>query len=604
MSKKGWALISGIAFLLAVTAGFLYMTDDTDEEKDLFPVPELETSDLSEETTFKSAISFENISEKVGIDFHYEDGATGLLYLPETFGGGVALIDYDSDSLLDVYLVQGGMFPPDSSSVYRNRLFRNQGNGLFVDVTEQSAVGNNGYGQGVAVGDYDNDGYRDLYVTNYGPDVLFRNDGDGTFTDVTDAAGLGSERWGVGCAFGDLDGDGDLDLYVSTYAVMDLSKHRLHVDNAGFSIHPQPTTYPGEDDILYRNNGDGTFSDVTEESGMEDDDGRGMGVVISDFNEDGRQDVFVANDQTNNFFFVSEGAMQFKERGWMQGLAVNQHGTAEGSMGVAYGDVDGDGHSDLMVTNYYTEINTLFRYDRDGVFEDRTTWRMGLGPATKNMVAWGTQFVDFNNDSWLDLFCTNGHVDNLEKQTQLNYGMKAQVFINRGKGTFEEVTEQSGDYFQDRWVGRGAAFGDIDNDGDMDVAVTHLPYERSRFALLENKTLSKGNALILKLVGSHAQGVTSSGRFSSRDAVGARILATLGDQLVFREIIGGGSYLSASDLRVVLGVGDAEQIDQLEILWPSGRVQNLGTVVLKGPVTALSLVEGAALENLKEYQLP
>ena len=216
MSKKGLALISGIAFLLAITAGFLYWTDDTDDEKDHFPVPELETYDLSEETTFRSAISFENISEKVGIDFQYEDGATGLLYLPETFGGGVALFDYDADDLLDVYLIQGGTFPPDLSSVHRNRLFRNQGDGVFVDVTEQSGVGNNGYGQGVAVGDYDNDGYRDLYVTNYGADVRYRNDGDGTFTDVTDVAGLGSERWGVGCAFGDLDGDGDLDMYVST----------------------------------------------------------------------------------------------------------------------------------------------------------------------------------------------------------------------------------------------------------------------------------------------------------------------------------------------------------------------------------------------------
>ena len=276
--------------------------------------------------------------------------------------------------------------------------------------------------------------------------------------------------------------------------------------------------------------------------------------------------------------------MKFKERGWMQGLAVNQHGTAEGSMGVAYGDVDGDGHSDLMVTNYYTEINTLFRYDRDGVFEDRTTWRMGLGPATKNMVAWGTQFVDFNNDSWLDLFCTNGHVDNLEKQTQLNYGMKAQVFINQGKGVFEEVTEQSGDYFQDRWVGRGAAFGDIDNDGDMDVVVTN---NGGAARLLLNNVGNQNHWLGLRLVGGSRP----------RDMLGARVGVFRPDgPTLWRRSRTDGSYASAHDPRVLVGLGRTRALSRVRVIWPSGHIEEWTNLSINQWVT-LTQGTGRAVEG-------
>ncbi len=523
--------------------------------------------------TFPS-VSFSEISGATGIDFKYDSGSLGDFHLTETLGGGLAVFDYNSDGNLDLFFVQGGTLSPRDHPSQSNRLFRNNGDGTFRDVTEEAGLQSRHYGHGCAVGDYDNDGDSDLYVSNFGTDSFYRNNGNGTFTDITEIAGLGCHLSGTGCAFGDFDSDGQLDLYVANYITLDLNMPPCY-DALGLRIYCPPPHHPGQADVLYRNNGDGTFSDISDSSGIGSLNGRGLGVLIADLNDDGRVDIYVANDATSNYYFENTGEFTFSEKALQSGLAVNRDGVAEGSMGIAYGDLDGDHKEELFITNYIDETHTLYRSLSSDIWEDETQ-RMGLAPLTRSMIGWGTQFVDFNNDSHLDIFIANGNINNVEKETGEPYAMEPQLLYNNGNNQLLDMSDQSGTYFTQRWNGRSAAFGDLDKDGDIDIVVTHLNQPiailrnelNPKISTLQETTSNINRFLIIQLVGNPS-------RPSNRQAIGARILAKWGDRHVTRSVISGGSYLSSSSPFIHFGIDPGQAQAELEIQWPSGYVQSI-----------------------------
>ncbi|HXM36394.1 MAG TPA: CRTAC1 family protein [Pyrinomonadaceae bacterium] len=521
------------------------------------------TGSFSAARTRPDDVRFTDITEKAGITFKHVY-APEKKYIVESSSGGVALFDYDNDGYLDIYFVNSLTVDlAKAQEKTRSALYHNNGDGTFTDVTDKAGVGDIGFGMGVAVGDYNNDGFVDLYVTCLGPNHLFRNNGNGTFTDVTTKAGVGDPRWSTGAAFVDYDNDGKLDLFVANYAGFDLN-HLPEFGACQFKGLPMqcgPRGMPGAGDSLYHNNGDGTFTDVSKKAGVSDPNGYyGMGVICSDFDEDGFVDIFVANDSTPNFFYHNNGDGTFKEIGFISGTAVNGSGSEQGSMGVTVGDYDHDGKLDLFITNFEDEYNTLYHNDGHNSFTD-VSYAAKVAEVSLPYVGWGTKFFDYDNDGWVDLFVANGHV----YPQRGHYRQREFLHRNNRDGTFSEVASQVGSALMEERVGRGVAFGDIDNDGDIDIVVNDLDGSPQ---LLRNDGGNANNSVLIKTVGVK----------SNRDGIGARVKVVSGDLAQVDEVRSGGSYISQNDLRLHFGLEKRTRIDLLEVRWPSGvidRITNL-----------------------------
>lgn len=541
-------------------------------------------------TTSAARLAFLDDAESSGLRFTYDNGRSTLRQLPETMSGGIAVLDSDGDGWLDVYCVQGGTFPPtqqpgsgiESPSPIGDRLFRNRRDGTFEDVTEKSGLGRvPGYGIGVTVGDYDNDGDADLFLTRYRRYVLYCNQGDGGFEDVTEAAGLGGDRdWPTSSAFADLDDDGDLDLYVCHYLKWDETNPRPCRSslNNGYT-YCDPKVLESLPDHVFRNDG-GKFVDVTREAGFTDPDGRGLGVIAADFDGDHRIDLYVANDGTANFLFRNLGGFRFEEVGLTAGVAGNAEGGFQAGMGLACGDFNRDGRTDLVVTNFYAESSTYYQNLGAGLFADRTS-SAGLLASTRNLLGFGTCLIDADNDGWLDLATTNGHVNDL--RPIFPYAMPAQLLRGGPDGRFSDATALAGDAWSVPRVGRGLAAADLGNTGHVDFLF--LP-QNEPVALLRNRSEQIGHFLTLRLEGAK----------SNRDAIGAEVTIKAGGVKQVAQRFGGGSYGSASDPRLHIGLGAATKVDALTVRWPSGTVDEFtglavdrGYLISEGEPTAKPL---------------
>jgi tetratricopeptide (TPR) repeat protein len=508
--------------------------------------------------------------------FVFDNGESPIHQLPEMASGGVGLLDYDGDGRLDVYLIQGGHFPPDPAGPEAgDRLFRNRGDGTFEDVTGRSGIAGfaRGYGHGVTVGDYDNDGHPDLFLTRWRAYALYRNKGDGTFEDATRRCGLGGDRdWPTSAAFADLDNDGDLDLYVCHYGAWDPDHPRLcqSPGSKGY-ITCDPHIIASRPDHVFRNDGN-HFVDVTADAGIVDTDGRGLGVVAADLDDDGRVDLYVANDGTANYLFRNLGGFRFEEVGHPAGVAANAEGGYQAGMGVACGDLDGDGRLDLAVTNFFGESTSFFRNLGGGLFADQTA-AIGLAAPSRYLLGFGAAFVDANNDGWLDLVTANGHV--MDSRPQAPYAMPLELLLGGPEGRLVDVSARSGPAFMVPHLGRGLAVGDLDNDGRVDGLVIA---QNERLVYLHNRT-----------DGGHFVTIELEGTASNRDAVGARVTLSAGGRRRVAQRVGGGSYQSASDPRLHFGLGTAQRLEWVKIRWPSGRVDRYQDLA---PDTAYRLREG------------
>jgi tetratricopeptide (TPR) repeat protein len=493
----------------------------------------------------------------------------GRLIPPVTASGGVGLLDFDNDGWLDLYLVQGGPFPPKAQtreSRVGDRLFRNRGDGSFEDATITSGIGamSRGYGHGVAVGDIDNDGRPDLFVTRWRSYALYRNQGDGTFEDVTEKWGLGGDRnWPTSAALADLDGDGDLDLYVCHYLKWDENDTQTCADAKDPTIYRcLPLDFEALPDHVFRNDG-GRFVDVTREAGIADGNGRGLGVLAADLDDDGDIDLFIANDMTANYLFRNVGGFRFEEVAHTAGVAGNASGRYQAGMGVTCGDFDGDARIDLAVTNFYDESTTFFRNLGQGFFTDQTA-AIGLAIPSRYQLGFGIAFLDANNDGWLDLIIANGHV--FDGRPKFPWKMPVQLFVGDGRGKLIDATAQAGPPFQVLRMGRGLAAGDLDNDGRADAVVVS---QNEPVVYFHNQTPRKGGHFLTLLL---------EGTSSNRDGVGAKVIVNCSGRVRVSHRAGGGSYQSASDPRLSFGLGTSRQVDWVEVRWPSGRVDHFANL--------------------------
>ncbi len=541
---------------------------------------------------------FREVAASSGLDFTHSNGMTGEFYFPEIVPGGAAWLDYDNDGDLDAYLVQSGPLGPEVVNTdlrWADRLFRNQlaetGTLSFVDVTEASRIRAFGYGMGVAAADVDNDGWVDLYVTNFGPNQLWRNRGDGTFEDATASSGTGDPLWGTSAAFFDYDRDGWLDLFVANYVLFDFHRNWKCYAPSSARDYCGPGSFDPAPDRLFRNRGDGTFQDVTLTAGLSDAFGPGLGVVTADFDQDGWIDVYVANDGAANQLWMNQGDGRFRDEALLAGAALNRMGRAEAGMGVDAADFDGDGDDDLFMTHLNQETNTLYLNDGQGTFEDRSV-ETRLATPSFAYTGFGAGFFDYDNDGWLDLLAVNGAVRLLEEQTSRGdpfpFAQPNQLFRNQGDGTFVEVSGEAGAAFELSEVSRGAAFGDVDNDGDLDVLVTQ---DHGRARLLHNCTGSRRQWLGVRLLDERG-----------RDALGARLeLETAGKRTLQRRVRSDGSYCSSNDPRVLFGLGEEGSRARLRVVWPDGgREQWEG--LQSGRYHVLRRGQGAKIEtetNLK-----
>lgn len=510
------------------------------------------------------SVRFTDVTARLGIEFRHANGESGQKYFIEPIGSGVALFDFDNDGDLDLYLVNGTDLPGHTSPVLpTNRLYRNDGD-IFADVTLEASVGDTGYGLGCCVGDYNNDGFTDLYVTNYGANVLYRNNGDGTFTDVANVAGVAGNHFSSGCAFVDIDADGYLDLYVVNYVQFDLETNP-ECTRQGVRTYCTPEALQGATDILYRNNGDGTFTDVTAKAGIGGADGKGLGIVCGDIDNDGDVDIFVANDTTPNFLYRndSDTAIRMTEDALFAGVALSEEGRAYSGMGANLGDFDNDGYLDIVITNFQDQTNSLYHNAQSGFFNEMS-FAKGIGERSLPYLAWGVDFIDFNNDGWLDLFVANGHLDDnvAEIDPIGTYAQPNQLFLSNRGLNFVEFVDAA---IADQKVSRGTAFGDIDNDGDVDIVVSNL---KDTPTLLRNDSDKTSRWLSVKLVGTHC----------NRDAIGARVTVVSGNLTQIREVKSGSGYLSQNDLRLHFGLGDATRVDRLTVRWLCGKVQTLQNI--------------------------
>jgi hypothetical protein len=528
------------------------------------------------------AEDFLDVTALAGLDFVHYNAATEEKYMVETMGSGAVFLDYDGDGFIDIYVLNGAPLPGSAETTVppANALYRNQGDGTFVEVAAAAGVAHTGFGMGAAAGDIDNDGDIDLYVTNLGPNVLYINNGDGTFSDRSASSGVEAGEWSTSAAFADYDGDGFLDLYVCRYVDFSLENHKF-CGNLGKNLkaYCHPDVYNVTPSLLFRNNGDGTFTDVTRDAGvLVTDDGKSLGVVWGDYDNDGDQDLYVANDSMRNFLFRNEGDGRFTDVTLLAGVGYSEDGQTQAGMGTDFGDYDGDGWLDIIVTNLDFEYNALYHGGPGGVFTDRS-FGSGIAEPSLNFVGFGTFFFDYDNDSRLDLFVANGHIiDNIDLFNSVStYRERNFLFRNQGDGAFEEIGHRAGESFSRENVARGAAAADYDRDGDEDVLVTRCG---DSLLLLRNEVGNRNGWLSLRLVG----------RRSNRDAVGARVTVHLGGRRLFKEVKAGSSYLSQGSLELTFGLGEAPAADRVEIRWPSGEIQELGRIGSGSRVTVLEEV--------------
>ena len=520
-------------------------------------------------------VTFEDVAGKAGIRTLTISGGKEKNYVLEVNGSGVCWFDYNNDGYVDLYMVNGSTLEQlqhksRAPGNEHNHLYRNNGNGTFTDVTESAHTGGNGWGFGCAAADYDNDGKTDLLVTTFGPNILYHNNGDGTFTDVSNRSGLaGGNIWHTGAAFADYDGDGLLDVYIAGYLDFNVLHPELKTcEYRGVQVHAcGPLGYKGAPDALYHNNGDGTFTDVTVKAKVVD---RalyfGFSVVFEDLDGDDRPDIFVANDSNPNYFYRNRGDGTFEENAVAAGLAYNSDGKEMSSMGVAVGDYDNDGRTDLFVTTFANDNYVLFHNDGKGLFSD-VSFQSGVGESTVSFLGWGAFFLDYDNDGFKDLFAANGHVYP-EVDGKLNrevYREPLLLFHNSKNGKFQESDEAAGLRGLPAHSARGAAYCDYDNDGDLDIAVSNID---ERPQLLRNEGGNRKHWLEMRLVGTT----------SNRDAIGARVKVRAGEIVQWGRVRTGGSYISGNDLRLHFGLEGHDSVDSVEIRWPSGATEKLGEV--------------------------
>jgi enediyne biosynthesis protein E4 len=543
-------------------------------------------------------VIFVDVTEQAGLNkFHHRSGVPEKKAIIDTPGSGVALLDYDNDGWLDIFLLNGstvaatqGKEPPP-----RAMLFHNNHDGTFTDVTEKAGVANERWGFGVAVGDYDNDGWPDIYVANYGKNRLYHNNHDGTFTDVAEKAGVTVGGWSAGPTWGDYDHDGRLDLFVPGYVKFDLDHPFIAGQGGipanfcqfrGVAVMCGPRGLHGEPDHLFHNKGDGTFTDVSVKAGVSDPSGYyGFASVFVDVDDDGWVDLLVANDSTPNYLYINKRNGTFADESYASGFALSEDGREQASMGIAVGDYNRDGKVDFFTTTFSDDYKTLYRNDGGGSFSD-VTYQAGLGDATLPFLSWGTGFLDFDNDGLLDIFIANGHVyPEVDKQDWgTTWAERPQLFRNLDGTKFQEVPPATGSGLADVITARGAAFGDVFNDGHIDVVLNNVD---STPALLRNVVKNGNHWLALRLIG---------GAKSPRDAIGAKVFLTTGRIRQRADVYSGGSYGSSSDPRVHFGLGAATKVDKLEIHWPSGLKQE---IPVTGVDRILTLEEGKLLVETK-----
>lgn len=539
-----------------------------------------------------SPFRFAEIAKEAGVDFVHFSGMNAEKHFPTANGSGVAMFDYDNDGRLDLYFATCKLIPGGSPKGPKNRLFKNLGGGKFQDMTDASGLGFAGFCHGIIVGDIDNDGDQDVFLCNYGPNVLFLNNGEGTFKDISHAAGIDVPGWSSGGAFLDYDNDGDLDLYVANYG-----KWRYPEDNK-FCGNPEkklrlycsPREVEHVKHFFYRNNGNHTFSDVTDAAGLGRKDGHGFGVITADLNDDGLTDIYVSNDMNPNFLFLNKGDGTFKDATDESGAAYDERGQAQSGMGVDAEDVDGDGRPEILVTNFANEYNTLYQNLGNGTFFDQTP-AFGMAADSMPWVGWGCALRDFDNDGWPDCFVTNGHVD--DNREGVEYAEPALLHRNVASGgvpdggrRFKLSTRDVGPYFSTKHVGRGAAFGDLDDDGDVDIVINH---KDAQAAVLRNDTPTQNKWIRLKLVGTK----------SNRDAIGARVDVVIPGRTIRRHQKGGCSLESSNDPRLLIGIGDVSEAQRVIIHWPAGGATTLEHVEPGKMHEVLEPKESAAPEKEK-----
>jgi len=512
-----------------------------------------------------AGIRYTDIAVQAKLAFQHVSGSLDKKYLPETFSGGVAWIDYNQDGWPDLYLVNGSKWEDllTGKRTVSNALFRNNRDGTFVNVTQQAGVAGNHWGMGATVADYDNDGWPDLYVCNYGPNQLYRNNQDGTFSDVTEKARVGDSHWSSSAGFADYDGDGWLDLYVANY--VDFNHQNPPTPDCqyrGIKVHCGPKGLIPAPDVLYHNNGDGTFSDVTREAGMAVLPAYGLGVLWGDYDNDGDPDLYVANDSVANFLFENQGNGTFREVAVLAGVAYNEDGQPQAGMGIAMGDYDHDGYFDYFQTNFSGDYNSLRRNLGKGAFRD-VSYSSGVALPSWQLLGWGTGFFDYDNDGWEDLFVANGHVYPQVDQhpIDMTFAEPKLVHRNLSNGKFADVTTRLGTELTSPWSSRGAAFADVDNDGDVDVAVNNLGARPSLF--LNEGGNRSGNWLIIELIS----------KTGNRGAVGARVTVETEQTRQMQEVTAGNSYQSSNDSRLHFGLGKSLAVKSLVIRWPDKQLQ-------------------------------
>jgi len=535
-------------------------------------------------------MQFADITQISKIDFKHESSATSNKYLVETMGGGVALLDYDNDGRLDIFFTNGAKIddpmpddklPDKSDRKFWNRLYHQNPDGTFTDVTEKAGLTGmpqNRYDMGVAVGDYDNDGFEDIYVTGFGGNTLYHNNGNGTFTDVTKSAGVAGGGWSASAGFFDYDNDGKLDLFVTRYVNWTFQTNRYCGEKqAGYRAYCHPDNYDGVTNILYHNNGDGTFTDVSEKAGIANPKGKGLGVSFADYDGDGFTDVFVANDSVQCFLYHNNGNGTFTETGLLAGVGYNEDGKTFAGMGTDFSDYDNDGRPDIVVTDLSNERYMLFRNNGDGTFRDVTN-QSGVGGATLAFAGWSTSFFDYDNNGWKDLFVAQSHVmDTIEKTSPNLKYLQPPLLLRNESGHFVRVVP--GQAFQTDWAGRGAAFGDIDNDGDIDLVVSNAG---QKAYVLRNDGGNRGNWIRIE----------TRGKKSNRDGIGCRVkivsASGLAQYFTVNTAVG---YLSASDKRLLVGLGAESTAKLIEIRWPSGAVQKFENIKTGQTLKAIEPVQ-------------
>jgi len=518
---------------------------------------------------------FRDVAATAGVNVTHVNGASPEKYFAEIMGSGGLFFDFDDDGWIDIFIVDGGSIADAKvAATARHRLYRNRHNGTFEDVTSQSGIRHREYGMGACAGDYDNDGAVDLYITNYGPNVLYRNMGHGRFTEVPGAGGAGTALWSTSCAFTDVDRDGFLDLFVTNYVQAEKTNNKFCGKRSPVTLrgYCHPLAYDPSPNVLYRNTGKGTFVDISAKAGIAGFRGNGLGVAVTDINDDGWPDVFVANDGKPNFLFRNTGKGTFEEVGLLAGVSLAADAKPRAGMGTAFGDFDGDGRLDLVVTNHEFEMHSLFRNLGGGLFTD-VTLESGLGPVTLPYVGFGVAFFDYDNDGRRDLAIVNGNVvDNIAEFRKGANDAQPSLLLRNTGDRFLNVGGQAGPAFAVETVSRALAKGDIDNDGDLDLLITS---NGGPVQLLLNEGGNRNNALLVKTIGTK----------TNRDGIGARIRLTAGGRTLVDQVTSGSSYLTQHDMRVHFGLGASTKVDRLEVTWPDGRVDAIENLPVNHVIT-------------------